>query len=122
MNYKLSKFIVTPRAKRPASKEDKCFYCNQAIGDLHKIDCVLINQKVKVKETITFTREVDVPTFFENYCRISGTNPYEGALNNKCTYCPFNYLEDNEPPCKEYDDLNCHTGFIEKIGEPFLNE
>ena len=55
----LSQFMVTEKAKRPASKEQQCFYCQQPIGGRHKVDCVLVSKRVKIRMTVEY--EIEVP-------------------------------------------------------------
>jgi hypothetical protein len=54
----MEKFKVTKKAMRPASTEERCFYCNEKIGDYHTEDCVLITKTVQVKMTVTYPVEV----------------------------------------------------------------
>lgn len=50
-------FVVSVKAMRPASDKRECFYCQQPIGENHKVDCVLIRRTVKVHMAIEFERE-----------------------------------------------------------------
>jgi len=102
----MNKFYVTPKAKRPASNKDECFYCQERIENFHKNDCVLINKKVKMKMTIDFEMEVpnhwdkDMMEFHKNessWCcsnvidQILEIDEKEGCL---CSVCEFEYVED----------------------------
>jgi hypothetical protein len=50
----MSKFLVTPNAKRPASEAEECFYCKQSVGLPHADNCVLVSKKVKLRLTIEY--------------------------------------------------------------------
>lgn len=50
---------------RPAGNQDECFYCNQKIGTPHKLDCIILNRKVKVR--YTFDIEIEVPWSWNKY-------------------------------------------------------
>lgn len=52
-------FTVTEEAMRPAATARECFYCHQKIGDQHKVDCVLIKKKVRIRMVIEY--EIEVP-------------------------------------------------------------
>lgn len=100
------KYKVTKKAKRPALKENRCFYCNQKIGDYHKNDCVLLRKKVKIRAIIEY--EVSMPSnftkhdieFSRNEGSWCGSNIIEELeeLNMKhdclCDFVEFEYLED----------------------------
>ncbi len=49
---------VTNFAVRPAGKPDKCFYCNEKLGDEHKLDCVIRRKTVVIDITIRMVRPV----------------------------------------------------------------
>lgn len=105
------KFIVTEKAKRPITKEQKCAYCEQPIGTEHKEECVLIQKKVKVRMTIEY--EIEVPAswdkdqieFHRNESAWCASNIIDElkALDNKdgrclCGITKFEYLSDTSEP------------------------
>lgn len=47
---------------RPAGPRDQCFCCGQKIGEPHKRDCAIIDQKVRLR--YIFEIEADVPHFW----------------------------------------------------------
>jgi hypothetical protein len=57
--------IVTEDSVRKAGKQDECFYCNNKLGDLHKLDCVCRDKTVVVRATIEYV--VKVPEFWDDY-------------------------------------------------------
>jgi len=108
------KYKVTKKAKRPASKESKCFYCNQEIGDYHKDDCVLIRKKVKLRATIEY--EVTVPSSWG-----------EGSVEfnrNDGSWCASNLIDELKEIDKEYGCLCDFVEFkyLEDASKPFLEE
>lgn len=111
----MSEFIVTKAAMRPASSELKCFYCNQDIGEAHKLDCVLVNKKVRIKMTVEYT--VDVPSSWD-----------EDMVNfhrNESSWCADNALEELQEYLHAEDWCLCGAAnfeFIEDVGEPYLKE
>ena len=44
---------------RPNGQPDECFYCQQKVGQPHKIDCIILTRTVKVK--YSFDIEIEVP-------------------------------------------------------------
>lgn len=56
----MADFIVTAAAMRPASEDRCCFYCKQPIGAHHKLSCVLVRRKVRVRAIIEY--DVSVPS------------------------------------------------------------
>lgn len=51
-------FIVTREAMRPASTAKECFYCHQAVGEIHEADCVMVRRLVRLRATIEYVKEV----------------------------------------------------------------
>lgn len=100
-------FTVTEEAMRPASDKRQCFYCQQAIGEVHKPNCVLISRKVKVRMTVEY--EVEVPAHWDksniefhrnegSWCTNNAidelTSIFEGEEENgcMCSCTEFEYL------------------------------
>ncbi len=52
-SWKVTKFAV-----RPAGKPDKCFYCNEKLGDEHKSDCVIRERTVVVDISFRMVRAI----------------------------------------------------------------
>jgi hypothetical protein len=48
---------------RPAGQPNECFYCKQRLGQPHKLDCVILNRKVKVR--YSYVIEIEVPHFWD---------------------------------------------------------
>ncbi len=44
---------------RPAGPPDECFYCQQKVGTSHKLDCVCVSKKVRLR--YSFDVEIEVP-------------------------------------------------------------
>jgi hypothetical protein len=107
-------FVVTEKAMRPASKTLECFYCQRALGDEHKTDCVLISKKVKVRMIVEY--EIKVPNHW-------GKEDIE-FQRNEGSWCASNAMEELEGT---FDDTSCMCGAaeFEYIGgdtEPYLAE
>lgn len=51
--------VTTENGPRPAGPPDQCFYCQQALGQPHKADCVLRRKTVVVRAIMEYT--IDVP-------------------------------------------------------------
>lgn len=49
---KRDNWIVGEYSVRPAGKPDECFYCNEKVGDPHKLDCVIRDRTFVVDVTI----------------------------------------------------------------------
>ena len=107
-------FIVTKAAMRPASKRERCFYCQQSIGQEHEPDCVLIKKTIKIRAVIEY--EVDVPHFWDKQA--------VEFHRNESSWCCSNILDE----LKEIDkDGQCLCGIVEfeclgADGEPILKE
>lgn len=98
---------------RPAGKPDECYYCNSKVGEIHKTDCVIIKQRVKVK--YTYEIEIDVPHHWDpdmilfhrndsTWCASNGLRDIERFLRKEGMGCPCpifscSYIEtvDNKP-------------------------
>lgn len=112
---RLSKFKVTPKAKRPATKENKCTYCNQPIGNFHKEDCVCISKKIKLKVTIEY--ETDCPADWDK-------NQIE-FHRNEGSWCADNCLSEIEEYIESKGICLCSNAdfeYIEDIGDAYLDE
>lgn len=107
-------FIVTEKAMRPASDKRQCFYCQQAIGEPHKPECVLIHKMVKVRMTIEYG--IEVPADWDK-------DQIEFHRNDG-SWCSDNALDE----LKEVSELGgclCHVSEFEYLGgdgEPYLDE
>lgn len=113
----MDRFVVTEKAMRPASPLRQCFYCNQAVGAVHKNDCVLINRKVRVRMTVEY--DIEVPAFWDAD-RIE-------FHRNEGSWCADNALPELEAfftggdhPCM--CDATRFEYLGEAPGEPYLNE
>lgn len=107
-------FVVTKDAMRPASNEEKCFYCQQPLGAEHKPDCVLVAKKVKVRAIIEY--EVNVPAYWDK-------DQVEFQRNDS-SWCCDNMIGELENLLGE-DQCLCGITTFEYLGdasEPFLNE
>ena len=80
----MSEHIVTKKAMRPASSEQRCFYCKQKIGDKHLDTCVLVEKMVMVRLIVTFLHEVP------NHWTSDNVESYW----NKSSSCMSNALSD----------------------------
>ena len=77
---RVSKFIVTEKARRRADMRPKCFYCQQPIGQPHEDDCVLISKKVHVRMTVEY--EVRVPHHWSVSNILFHRNESSWCMNN----------------------------------------
>ena len=79
---------VTNFAVRPAGKLDECFYCNEKLGDEHKLDCVIRRKTVVIDITIRMVRpfaddmDKDTIEFYLNDSRFCIDNILIGELEN----------------------------------------
>lgn len=111
-------FQVTHKAKRPASKRDVCFYCQQPIGAMHKPDCVLINKKVTIK--VSMELEIEVPAHWSGHD--------VEFHRNESSSCADNTLQDCIKEIKRLKKAhgcmcgNLHVEYIGNQSEPFLDE
>lgn len=115
----MEKFIVTPAAMRPASKENRCFYCLQPVGAHHNDDCVLVRKRIRVR----WTMELDILNVPAHWSKSDIHFHY-----NEGTSCKTNVIQtlarhfliwNNDGPCA------CNLGEIEYLrdeGKPFLVE
>jgi len=108
----LVSFLVTEEAMRPASDKRECFYCNQPIGEIHKLDCVLINKKVKIRMIVEY--EASVPASWDK-------NQIEFHRNDG-TWCANNAIEEFDR-----EDVSCMCGnaefeYIGGDSDPYLDE
>ena len=87
----MSTFRVTHKAMRPASDQEKCFYCHEPTGGFHADDCVLIQKRVKVRMTVEY--EIKVPAHWEKW-RIENHR-------NESSWCQDNAIQDLEELAKE---------------------
>lgn len=92
-----TKFMVTDQAKRPASPADKCFYCQSPVGDFHDERCVLVLRKVRL--SVTFVVDADVPAFWE-------VDDIE-FHRNESSWCQSNILEDISAQFPDDDECLC---------------
>lgn len=47
-------WIVEQEGIRPAGAQDKCFYCNQLLGTLHKDECVIRERTIVIRMTVEY--------------------------------------------------------------------
>ena len=107
-------FLVTEKAMRPASDKRQCFYCQQAIGDPHKADCVLINKRVKLRTIIEYEDEVPADWNKDSI----------EFHRNESSWCADNLLTHLEKVAEKGGCL-CSmqtTAYLETISEAFLDE
>lgn len=107
-------FKVTEKAMRPASRERRCFYCNQPVGSMHKDDCVLISKKVKMRMIVEY--DVLVPSTW--------TKEQIEFHRNDSSWCASNVISELEELDKE-DRCLCGIARFEYLGEDdklLLNE
>jgi len=110
----MNTFIVTEKAMRPASTKRACFYCHQAIGDLHKDDCVLIQKNVVINFSINI--ETSVPA--------SWTEHDIEFNRNESSSCASNVLNELAKIEKKRGCL-CGAGefsFVTETSKPYLDE
>jgi hypothetical protein len=108
-------FIVSEDAMRPASDKKRCFYCQQAIGQEHKPDCVLIVKTVTVRMTVEY--DIRVPHLWTKELIEYG--------RNKGTWCANNALDELREMSKHSCLCFCgntHFECINPDGAPFLKE
>lgn len=81
---------------RPASPQDRCFYCDQRMGEEHLPTCVLVKRRVLVR--YTYELEIEVPISFSQHLI--------EFQRNDGTWCADNGVE----------DLQHHVERLEKAG------
>lgn len=79
---------------RPAGKQDRCFYCNNKIGEQHKYNCVILRKKVKLR--YCFDIEVEMPWYWDKELILFNRN--DGS------WCASNAIEELE---KLSNDIGC---------------
>jgi len=112
---KKTDFTVTKKAMRPASKEEKCFYCQQPLGAKHNDGCVLIQKKVKVRAVIEY--EIDVPS------------EWDASMiefhRNESSWCAGNMIDELQELNDKENECICGLvkyEHIEDVGELYLDE
>lgn len=106
-------YIVTEKAKRPASPVDECFYCHQPVGGYHDSECVLIQRKVTVRMTIEY--DVSVPAKW-------GKEDIE-FHRNESSWCSTNAIGELEEITK--DGCLCdktNFAYLREASGPYLGE
>ena len=98
-------YLVTEKAKRPASDKEQCFYCGSIIGDYHKKDCVYISKKVKVRAVIEY--DIEVPS--------SWSAEDIEFHRNEGSWCSSNMLDE----LNEIDNEGC---LCDKVKFEFIEE
>lgn len=58
MDHPETHTVTLDNGPRPAGKPDRCFYCNQCIGELHTETCVLRNRTVVVRAVVEYVVRV----------------------------------------------------------------
>jgi hypothetical protein len=107
-------FIVTKAAMRPASDDERCFYCQQAIGQEHKPDCVNITKKGKVRMVVEY--EIELPNFW--------TKRNVEFHRNHGSWCGDNVLDELSDLAVKEGCLceKVHFEYLGDTSEPFLKE
>lgn len=110
----MSEYVVTKKAMRPASSQERCFYCHRDIGKEHSHECVLIKKKATVRMIVEY--EVDIPNDWGESDVL--------FHRNMGSWCSDNAVQELEELSEEN---NCLCGIIvyEYVGnesEPFLDE
>jgi len=95
----------------------RCFYCQQLMGDEHKVDCLLIQKKVKVRMVVEY--EIEVPAHWDKgdieFHRNDGTWCTNNAIDELqslvvdndeeisclCSYAKYKYLGGESAPFLE---------------------
>jgi len=111
----MSEYRVTPEAMRPASDELRCFYCHEAVGGMHKDDCVLIMKLVKVRLTLEY--EVPFPAHW--------TAHDVEFQRNDGSWCAGNLVGELARLSADNEGCLCNSAHYEYIGEasdPYLSE
>lgn len=109
----MKKYKVTKNAMRPASKEKKCFYCQEPIGGNHKDDCVTIRKNVLIKVTLEY--KITVPNSWDK-------NDVEFS-RSESSWCADNIISELEKEAEK----NCLCGiatteYIKDTSDDFLDE
>ena len=112
---KLSTFIVTEKAKRPALPDDHCcFYCRRPIGEPHDSECVLILRRVIVRMTVEYPvfepayhgkHEIEFHRNDASWCADNALDELGELFTGKdptspcmCNYAKFEYVRDDGKP------------------------
>lgn len=99
---------VTAMSTRPAGKPGECFYCNQAIGQDHELECVMLQKVVKVR--YTYELEIEVPAHWDkdmiefarnesSWCADNSIDELRDSIKSDACICGrfhCNYIEDGE--------------------------
>lgn len=109
-----TEFVVTSQAMRPASSKAECFYCQQAVGERHKADCVLIVKRVRLRMIVEY--EVAMPSHW--------TKEKIEFHRNESRWCADNAIDELTELSKRNGCICQYTQFecIEDTGEPYLDE
>lgn len=117
-----TEFFVSPAAQRNERRDGRCFYCKQAIGDLHKSDCLLLSKKVQLEARVRF--EAEVPAYW-------GKAEIE-TYRNGPAFCAGDLLGELEKQARvvrgpEGQEHLClcpmvNFGYVEDLTGPFLSE
>ena len=116
-------FTVTAHAQRPARMDGTCFYCSQPIGAEHKLDCVLVVRRVKVRMIVEYDR----------YCPADWDKDMIEFHLQDSSWCATNAIDEIKEFAKdskradEVDDYPCiceiaKFDFVGIVGEPELKE
>lgn len=109
-------FVVTEKAMRPASDEPRCFYCQQALGELHKDSCVLVCKRVTVRMTVEY--EIVTPADWDR-------DQIE-FHRNYSSWCARNAIDELDKLFgDDSDDCMCNNAQFEYVGNesaPYLDE
>ena len=80
------KVLIDDDGIRPAGQPDECFYCGQKVGQPHKLDCVILTRKVKIR--YSYEIEIEVPHSWDK-----DTIEFH---RNDSSWCAHNSLEELE--------------------------
>ena len=111
----MNKFMITKKAKRPASTKDECFYCHNPVSGKHKFDCVLIKKKIKIRAIVEY--DIKVPNYWNK-------EDVEFYLN-KSSSCASNIIRDLEKFQSENEICLCGVTefkYLKDMSGGFLDE
>ncbi len=85
---------------RPAGKQDRCFYCHNKIGELHGIECVTVEKKVKYEVYLQERPENNSPEKLVGH--FTRNDPFFWSSydcdfhKNESSWCASNAVDDIE--------------------------
>ena len=94
------RWIVGDYSVRPAGDPNKCFYCQEKVGEEHKADCVIRSRTVVMD--FTFRLTIDVPESWDaetcEFCKGGGSS-----------YCSDNIIDNIEYAAEQ---CGCSCSFM----------